>query len=562
MNDRPHDTRPRRALRDVVSDIDRDILKLLLRRRNLLTRMYNSKGFLEPSEEKILRKSWEAAVSRVSRDARLSGRFFSLMQEVEFLPRPGAGQEDQDAPDRGADRRTAFNLAPPARPVRLLMPAPLACRATRAWLMLAAATGQGLRLAPCLMNDPIVDCVKMLNQLGAGLNREEDGVTAHETAPVGAPDKVLYAGDSAWNFFLLLGHYLGRPSRAKISGESALKLADFSSTRRFLPALGARLVHVVPKSNGLPARLECSGILPDTATLPADVPAELAEGILLAAPLYERALTLDLAAHPLQKLILARTLPILRAAGADVVVENARVRVAPSPLRLPPQPELPLEPELAVFLLALPLALGGEARLAGIWPQWPGALAGWDLLQALGLDLRQAGGEIRARAATPLKDFPAQALAALSDFPADWTPLPLALAACAALRGGEAVLPPLPSAADTDEVASFLHAVGLESDAEGKLCKSSQEGIASAWNAPTPTWALGLALAACARPHLKLGNPGIMTALYPAFWSLYNGLPEPSLRRAAVEESVIAPARRRILTTSVAVPPAIRDEDA
>lgn len=55
MNDRPHDTRPRRPLRDVVSDIDRDILKLLLRRRNLLTRMYNSKWLSEPAEEKILR---------------------------------------------------------------------------------------------------------------------------------------------------------------------------------------------------------------------------------------------------------------------------------------------------------------------------------------------------------------------------------------------------------------------------------------------------------------------------------------------------------------------------
>lgn len=562
MNDRQHDTRPRRPLRDVVSDIDRDILKLLLRRRNLLTRMYNSKGFLEPAEEKILRESWEAAVSRVSRDARLSGRFFSLMQEVEFLPRPSVEQDEQGAPERGADRRTAFNLAPPARPVRLTMAAPLACRATRAWLMLAAATGQRLRLAPCLMNDPIVDCVKMLNQLGAGLNREEDGVTAHETAPVGAPDKVLYAGDSAWNFFLLLGHYLGRPSRAKINGESALKLADFSSTRRFLSTLGARLVHVVPKSNGLPVRLECSGILPEAATLPPDVPAELAEGVLLAAPLYERPLTLDLTAHPLQKLILARALPILRAAGAGITVESARVRVTPGPLRLPPRPEVPLEPELAVFLLALPLALGGQARLAGVWPQWPGAMAGWDLLRALGLDLRQAGGEIEANAATPLRNFPARALPALSDFPGEWTPLPLALAACAALRGGDALLPQLPPGADRDEVASFLHAVGLEANAEGRLCKLAQESPASAWNAPTPAWALGLALAACARPHLKLGNPGVMTTLCPAFWSLYNSLPEPSVRRGAVEATATAPARRRIITSSVAVPPEIKDEDA
>ena len=38
---------------------------------------------------------------------------------------------------------------------------------------------------------------------------------------------------------MLLGHYLGRPSRAKFTGETSLKLADFSSVRHFLPAMAA-----------------------------------------------------------------------------------------------------------------------------------------------------------------------------------------------------------------------------------------------------------------------------------------------------------------------------------
>ena len=587
MTEQAHDTRPRRPLREVVGDIDRDILRLLLRRHNLLARMHNSKGFLDPAEEKALRESWEAAVSRVSRDARLSGRFFSLMQEVEFLPRPSisqdreAGEAGQDA---GAERRPAFNLAPPLRPVRLNMPAPLACRATRAWLMLAAASGRPLRIEPGLMNDPIVDCVKALNQLGAALTREEDGVTAREAAPLGAPDKVLHVGDSAWNFFLLLGHYLGRPSRAKFTGETSLKLADFSAVRHFLPQMGARLVHVVPKSDGLPARLECSGILPDAVTLPADVPAELAEGILLAAPFYERALTLDLAAHPQQNLILARVLPIMRASGADFSLTESRVRVAPGPLRLPARPQLPLEPELAVFLLALPLVLSGETRLDGDWPQWPGARAAWELLRALGLDLRldsrpdphpaqpggdRPGGVVRANADATLKraclaDLPAELLAEL---PPDWAPLPVALAACAALRGGEANLPELPGA-DMSEVTSFLHAVGLERNAEGRLCKTeqttSQLNAASAWNAPSPVWALALALTACARDArgqgFRLGNPGVMTGLYPAFWALYNALPEPAAKRPVSGEAPTAPARRRIITSAVAVPPELPEE--
>ncbi len=569
----------RRPLRETVCEIDRDILRLLLRRHNILARMRGDKSHLDSAEEKMLRESWEAAVARISRDARLSGHFFSLMQEVEFQPRPvserqerteGEGHEGAADGDRspadssreGTDKRTAFNLAPPTKAVRLLMQAPLACRATRAWLMLAAAAGQPLRLSPSLMNDPVVDCVKMLNQAGASLTREDDGVTARPAVPLGAPDKVLYVGDSAWNFYLLLGHYLGRPSRAKFAGESDLKLADLSSVRHFLPIMGARLVHVVPKSDGLPARLESSGILPDAVTMPADTPAELAEGILLAAPGYEHSLSMNLSNHPAQKTILARTLPILRAAGADVNVDGGIVRINPTKLNIPAQPQLPVEPELALFLLALPLVLGGEARLAGQWPQWPAAQAGWNILRDLGLDLQQQNGkegeELHAQNATPLKAFSMPTVPA--DLPADWSPLVVGLAACAALRGGQTVLPPLPQGTDMHEVGSFLHSVDLEQDENGRLCKTAQSEAKTAWNAPTPAWAMALALAACAKQHQKLGNPGVMTGLYPAFWAMYNALPEPPQRRAAAAPPA-APSRRRIITTAVAVPPELKEED-
>lgn len=556
------EARARRPLRDVVCEIDRDILRLLLRRTNLLTKMRGAKPRLEAAEEKALREAWEAAVARVSRDARLSGHFFSLMQEVEFLPRPAA-HDEADAPEGAAAREpqhTAFNLAPAPKPVRLRLAAPLACRATRAWLMLAAASGQALRLEPCLMNDPIVDCVKMLNQAGAALTREDDGVTARQAAPLGAPDKVLHAGDSAWNFFLLLGHYLGRPSRAKFTGEAGLKLANFSAVRHFLPTLGARLVPVVPKSEGLPARLECSGILPDSVSLPADVPAELAESLLLAAPGYEQGLTLDLAAHAEREHILARMMPILRAAGADAYVEGTAVRVHPGPLQLPERPEVDMEPELALFLLALPLALGGEVRLAGRWSALPAARAGWDALHRFGLDLRMQGADVLARSKAPLKTLPRWEPPA--DFPAAWSSLPLALTACSALRGGEAALPVLPAGTDMVTAESFLHAVGLEHDGTGILRKISQDSPRPAWNAPNPVWALALALTACASPHQKLGNPGVMTELYPAFWALYNSLPEPGARSARKAEEPATATRRRIITDVVAVaPPENRDDE-
>ena len=65
MSEHATDTRPRKSLRESVCDIDRDILRLLMRRHNLLRRMYNAKGHLDPAEEKFLREAWEAAASRL-----------------------------------------------------------------------------------------------------------------------------------------------------------------------------------------------------------------------------------------------------------------------------------------------------------------------------------------------------------------------------------------------------------------------------------------------------------------------------------------------------------------
>lgn len=563
MSEHATENRPRKSLRESVCEIDRDILRLLMRRHNLLRRMHTAKGHLDPAEEKFLREAWEAAASRVSRDPRLSSRFFTLMQEVEFLPRP------EDEP---ADKRPAFNLAPATAPVDLAMRAPLACRDSRAWLYLAAAAGRPLRLEPCLMNDPLVDCVKMLNQLGASLTRENDGVSAMPAAPLAAPDKVVHVGCSAWNFYLALGHYLGRPSRAKFVGDPDLRLADFSVARRFAGQMGARLIQAVPKSDGLPVRLECSGVLPDTVRLPADAPAELAEGILLAAPFYAQPLCLNLADMSARAVVFARTLPILEQAGADVRREGDCIRVTPGLTVLPERPVLPMEAELALLLLGLAPSLGGTVRLKGRWPQTPAALAGLELLQRLGGDLRQEEGDAPAVCLTLAApaDLSTNGLPLPADFPVEWLPLPLALLAQTALRQGGAPLPPALHEGGSDEfradMASFCTALHLcvEDGVLRPLREEEQTSPAGGrgWNAPDPVWALALALAACARDkrQVRLGNPGIITGLYPAFWTLYNGLPAPKMERETAPVAPAPKARRRIITNALAEIPDLPEE--
>ncbi|MBQ9407387.1 MAG: 3-phosphoshikimate 1-carboxyvinyltransferase [Desulfovibrio sp.] len=573
--------RARKPLREVICSMDRDILRLLLRRSNLLAKMRASTGRLSTADEKFLREAWESAAARVSRDPRLSGRFFALMQQLEFLPRPSAMEgEEAQLPASREQPRTAFNLAPAQKPVRLHLACPGSCRDSRAWLMLAAATGQGLCLGPCLMNDPLVDCIRMLNEAGARLTRDGDSVLARPSAPLAAADRVLHVGDSAWNFYLLLGHYLGRPSRAKFMGGPELQLRDFSSLQHFLPTLGARFVPVIPTSRGLPARVECSGMLPEKIALPTDVPGELAQGLLLAAPGYEHDFSLDLSGHAQADSILNGVVPILRQAGADIALDGHMAHLHPTPLHLPERPELDMEPELALFLLALPLVLGGEVRLDGRFSHHADDRAGLDLLRICGLNLDVRDTGIWAHSMNRLQSLPdLDDMANLLP-----TPLLLALTASAALRGTPTRLPaalnlsvdstgndPLP-AVDLDEsentltsatIEGFLHAVGLEKDADGLLCKNAQDIPHPIWNAPSPAWTLALALTACASPHLKLGNPGIMTALYPAFWTLYNTLPEPKIPSSRGSHASAQvnlgeqpkPGRRRILTDTLATLP-------
>lgn len=561
MSEHATDTRPRKSLRESVCDIDRDILRLLMRRHNLLRRMYNAKGHLDPAEEKFLREAWEAAASRLSRDPRLSSRFFTLMQEVEFLPRPD---------EEPAEKRPAFNLAPASAPVRLSMRAPLACRVTRAWLYLAAAAGQPLRLSPCLMNDPIVDCVKMLNQLGAALTREGSGVSVLPAPPLGTPDKVIHVGDSAWNFYMMLGHFLGRPSRAKFIGDASLRLADFSVARRFVGQMGARMVQAVPRCDGLPVRLECSGVLPDSVRLPADAPVELAEGLLLAAPFYAQPLSLDLTDLAQRDMLLTRILPVLQQAGADVHQTGTVLRVVPSRLSIPQHPDLPLEAELGMGLLALAPALGGSVRLEGRWPATPDAQAGLDWLRLLGMAPACEHGAVSLSMDAPLTTLPAVALPPA--FPACWQPLVLAMAALAALRSGTASLPRelLHDETFRTDAESFFHALQLRLDEDATLHRSDATDTDTpqgrGWNAPTPVWAMALAIAACARgprQQVRLGNPGDITALFPAFWQLYNSLPAPQMERTPAEAAP-APAqrqRRRIITSALADIPDMPDED-
>lgn len=538
-----------KPLRQVVAEIDQDILRLLMRRQNLLAKIRKN-GRLNPAEEKFLRESWQAGVARVSRDATLSSQFFTLMQRVSFLPRPEA---------EGAERvrRDAFNLAPSTMPARIHMSVPPSSMQTRAWLYMACAAGQPLRVDSALQSDADVDFVQGLAQMGGAITREDNAIIVRKDAILATPDKVIHVGESAFNFYIFLAHYLGRHSHCKMTGSRELQMADMSALDAIMPAFGARFVHLVPTGTGLPVRLEASGMLPPGIAAGQDFPADFAIALLLASPFYEMPFSIDLAKHPAKESILAHALPILEKCGAMFSLQGDAVSIEPCALAIDARPPLYMETELAIFMLAIAAVTGGEAVLQGQWPGWPETDSLWRACADAAWKRGEAGISCNY-GGKPLLKFAAPGIDCL---PAYGSALMACLAACAALRGGEGKI--APSMLEDNDALDFLRVCGLKADEEGILARDAERRNV-VYNAPAAAWAIAMAVAACARTGKDgwpLGNPGIVTGLWPQFWSFYNSLPSPVLKSGEKSEPVAPKKRRRIVTSAVAVPPEIREED-
>lgn len=546
---------PRKSLRDELLDVDRQILKLLLKRHNLLEKL-KSGGRVDPAEEKSVREAWQNECARVSRDPALSGKFFSLMKELTFLPRPV--EKPEEAPV-GSKRREAFNLAPPKKPVAIESRAPLDDRAVKRWLYLAAASGFPLTLAPCSQSDSLVDCVMGLDRIGAAISRNDDAITARPHAPMGTPDKVIHVGDDAFNFYLFLAHYLGKPSRAKFTGDARVKLADFSAVGRALPLLGARITHIVPGGFGLPLRVECSGILPAAFDAPPDLPAGFVEALIIAAPFYESAFGVAFGDHPRKTEIMARVLPILDQCGLAYEAGDYAVNLEPGFGALPPKPRVSVDCAVVAILLALASPLGGKVKLAGFWPDTPEESDFWRSLTVLGAPWSEENGHVFADSAYPIKKFDAADADLWRKIKPSRAPIPAALAACAALNGGRASLPP--NFLREETTGDFLRACGVEADENGLLKPSEAGPNPTPWNAPSPEWAAALAITALSRRGngFLLGNPGVMTELWPSFWGFYNSLPSPRLKKPV--DDPIVPKRRRIRTNAEASLPEPRENE-
>ena len=537
-SDRPRTDRAASRGRDLgaLMDLDNDILHLVVRRAQMLARL-RSGGRLAPETEKALRTAWESKAARLARDNRLSRDLFVLLQAIEPMTRM---EEEQGY----------YNLSPNGEAVDIHIPAPSDTVSARCWLAMAAASGQETSLSRVPLTDAVVSSVKVLNQLGGLLRWEENGEVQSRPGKGLARnmDKVIHVGDDVFNLWLVIALCIGMPARLKLTGDSSLRFIDIAPLRHFLPQLGVRLTNVIPSQDGLPVRMECSGLMPREVRITDDLPEDFVAALVLASPFWEGDCRLVLPEQ--EPRLLSLVLDVLSGCGVKFARNGRELTVERGSIAVPAHPVVPMDASVAATLLMLPGFNGGTAELEGVWGSGAAFSLVEKILRGAGLNVKYGAQKVTCTGKERETSAPApEVMADVLSLSPSLLPLCVVLMAAAAHEGASVSLPALPEE-DRHLVTAFLARCGVE-EKDGVLVPV-EETVPGSWVAPSAHWAMAYALGAFLKPNLHLSNPGIMTGLFPLFWNLYNTLPHPELRRKSEQEVEDAkPARRRVIAQGV-----------
>ena len=539
---------PRQRLADELIALDLDIMKSLAKRAKLVGKLRGGKEHaatpVAVKAEKEVRTAWEKNAARFSRDDKFSRQLFTLLQELRIDSRAES------------ESRGNFNLAPSRKPVSVTLQGPADVTSTRLVAAVAAACGNAFSLDNILVNTPLVDCLKALNSVGArftwtNTGKPGEGLLTQEASGSASPlnfnDKVLYLGDDTLTMYLVAFMAAGASGRVRFTGGTGLKMANLSPLRRFLPGLGARFAHNMPKSDGLPGRLEASGMIPDTITVPNDLPEEGVSALVCAAATWRKRVSLVCSALPASVLqaALASALPVLRECQVAESMSGAVLTIDGTNARVPEKPTLPLDAAISAYILALPAFAGGSVALGGVWDEGlPLAEQASTLLRAAGLSMQCGEEGVRVQR-SPDAGIASDVAYVLTDVAPELLPLGLSLAALSAKRGkGVCPAPRLPDHADATIMGGFFAYLGFACNNEELRASSEKSsGPESPWTSPGPYWTMAYALAAYLHPSLSLTNPASVAEVMPSFWALYNALPDPSV--AAVKKTAKEPVKRR-----------------
>jgi|GEM_PF-3434662 len=508
---------------------EKQFAETVLRRTELLgeitaRRRRGRKPGADPELEKTLWKTWESALSSGSFGPHRHWRAF--LAQTNSLAYALADQE-------GAPERKAWILRPAAAsPIHLHGPSDV--RLSLIFTFWAAAGNMQSTLRRPALNDGLIELIKAMNQLGAGLSWDSEAVVHRQRRAGGLEleQKTIHLGQHRTTLALMLALAMGRPGVVKFSGSGELNMLSLKPWENICTQLGARLHQLNPHAPGLPARLE-SGGQAHSVRLSPDLPWELPWALLAAAPFYPQGLRLTWPENFVAGQNLNTLIQALESSAVPVTRLDNGLHVHPSPPVIPEQPEIPLDPALCALLLAWSRFSSHSITVLGYWPKdAPDAHRYIDILRAGGLEISM---DQRSVTATPGK-WPADVVLDVRDLD---EALPLAVILALGAPGKSSLVSPQ-DLRDLEVMTGLLRFTGRTCEIDGPRHRFMFDNHASPdpspdLEAPSALWGMALAMLSFAYPGLTLNNPGELTTHWPRFWHVFQTVlskskpkPEPS----------------------------------
>lgn len=501
-----------------IKQIDQKIIRLLEKRVNALKMAQDKEKkpdlpFLESEQEKTLWKYWHTHINKLGLDTRILRKVFNLVNNL--VSYHWERTQDRD-----------FVLRPKNNPVQVEIQGPRDRLLTKMWLVSAAAQSNPISLYPVVFNDPLFELIKALNQAEGDFSWDRQQVVKAGNAKLDFHGKTIFSGQDSFNLYALIFLALLEANTCKFTGGSQLKILDMDPLYHILNSMGARMVNLIPGSNGLPIRLESNGTIDKIIHLPENASGELVVSLALCASSYHQDLQINFSGSNRYVDYISRLEKIL---GTQMESNNQmnNLIIKANHEQASFQPDLPLDPVLNAYILALPLFINGQVRLKGEYPLWlPEGKELWTMLEKSGLKIEHSQDETKAQKDNQVSGESSNQYFELECLYFDRS-FPLAFALATTI--GPRVAIHIQEGQDWDFAKYILTELEIEYVLTNNLLQIKDKNFKRFFDvsvtAPNSNWILSLALIALVRPNIILKNPGEMTRAWPQFWSFLKGLP-------------------------------------
>jgi 3-phosphoshikimate 1-carboxyvinyltransferase len=401
----------------------------------------------------------------------------------------------------------------------------------RALVCAALADGESL-IRGALVSD---DTSAMLDCLGAlGISCEvAEGVGGGPQIAVrgadGAPSvtgAVLDARMSGTTSRFLAPLCVLGPATVVLDGAPSLRTRPMGDLWDALEALGAE-VSQLGDEGCLPVELKggSRGVRGGEIEVSGDVSSQFLSGLLLAAPVMPKGLSVVVRTELVSRPYVEMTLSVMEAFGAKVDRgEGLRsITVAPGGYE---GRDFVVEPDAsaASYFFALAAASGGHVRIDGLSPgSLQGDVAFVDVLESMGATVHRGPDHIEV--------VGTGSLAGVSVDMADISDTAQTLAAIAVVANGPTTVSGIGfvRAKETDRIAAVvaeLQRLGLEAEerSDGFVVRPGRPEPAVVRTYDDHRMAMSFAVLGLVAPGVSIADPGCVAKTFPGFWDVVDGL--------------------------------------